>query len=94
MLECPFAIAEEILMMPSPPEGPSTPGPKINQGALMSLIEQPASITCNLNGKDLEAGLQRQEEQHPTLDPAALWLPSLSSLGQERDLAGRWVVCF
>lgn len=35
MLECPFAIPEEGLMIPTPP---STPGLNMGQGALMSLI--------------------------------------------------------
>lgn len=60
----------------------------------MSLIVQPTSLTHALDGKHLEAGLQKWEGKHPPLSPAALWLPSLSSLGQDNDLAGRWAACF
>lgn len=60
----------------------------------MSLIVQPTSITYNLDGKHLEAGLKRQEGNHPSLGPAALGLPPSNFLGQESDLAGRWVVGF
>ena len=60
----------------------------------MFLIIQPTSTTYDLDGKLLEAGLQRQERNHPRPGPTALWLLPLSSLGQESDLAGRRVVCF
>lgn len=60
----------------------------------MSLIVQPTSTTYDLDGKHLEAGLQRLERNHPSLGPTAFWLPPLNSLGQKSDLAGRRVVCF